>query len=243
MTGRKLQELIAKCLGDFYTRRMEIIRGIELKTILRRKNPYLYKALGTERAGDIVESILLAYISSSDETIFGNIFFEPIAKVVSGGTVSPSEGVDVAIEGPSKYTAFSIKSGPNPYNSSAKKRQNSEFLALRSRLLKLKKDFDPVLAYCYGRIGRRKSTSVIYREVAGQEFWEEITGDPEFYKKLIDLIDREVVAKKKRAYQTEWDRAVNKHSIEFGNLFCDKGGAINWEKLIEFNSGKRQQEK
>lgn len=237
-TNKEIQELIAKCLANFYTRRMEKIQEIRLKTILRRKNPYLYKALGTESATEIVERILAAYISSSDETIFGDVFFEPIAKAVSGGAVSPSEGVDVAIETDSKYLAISIKSGPNIFNSSQKQKQHTQFLSLRSRLLKLKKQFDPVLAYCYGRRHSDPTSKKLYREIAGQEFWEEITGDSEFYKKLITLIEKEVVAQKQQEYKAAWEQAVNKHVREFTSDFCRKNGSIDWEKLVEFNSGK-----
>ena len=48
---------------------------------------------------------------------------------------------------------------------------------LRSRLLKLHKEFDPVLAYSYGKKTSAPNEKKIYREVAGQLFWEEITGD------------------------------------------------------------------
>lgn len=149
--SNQLQKLIAENLNEFYKSRLQRLDDLKLKTVLRRKNPYLFKALNTEKASEIVEQILMAYISSSDETIFGDKFFEPIAKKVSGGTVSPSEGVDIAIETDDRYSAYAIKSGPNPFNSSAKKRQNDEFNSLRSRLIKLRKQFDPVLAYSYGR--------------------------------------------------------------------------------------------
>lgn len=240
MTTGKLRKLITKCLSDLYKRRMQKIEKLKLKTILRRKNPYLYKALGTESATEIIERILAAYISSSDETMFGDAFFEPIAKAVSGCAVSPSEGVDIALETDSKYIAFAIKSGPNIFNSSQKKRQNDEFLTLRSRLMKIKKQFDPVLAHCYGRKHGEPDGRKIYREISGQEFWEEITGDSEFYKKLIRHIRSEVVTRNRQEYKTAWGRAVNRYVGEFTNMFCDKKGAIDWEKLLEFNSGKKE---
>ena len=84
-------------------------------------------------------------------TIFGDAFFEPIAKLCSGGTVSPSEGVDVAIETNTVYKAVAVKSGPNIFNSSQAKRQDQEFRSLRSRLLKLHKQFDALLGHAYGR--------------------------------------------------------------------------------------------
>jgi len=149
--SKELEKLIEQSLNDFYKSRLGNLDKLKLKKVLRRKNPYLFKALYTEKAHELIEKILYAYISSSDETIFGDKFFEPIAKIVSGGVVSSAKGVDVEVETNDRYVAYAIKSGPNPFNSSAKTRQNDEFNELRSRLLKIKKQFDPVLAYSYGR--------------------------------------------------------------------------------------------
>ena len=237
MTSDELSHFISGRLGDFYQRRMQRLGSLKLKQILKRKNPYLFKAIGTQSATEIVEGILAAYLSSSDEGIFGDAFFEPIAKAVSGGVVSPSEGVDIAIEADTVYKAVSVKSGPNPYNSSQRKRQDQEFRALRSRLLKLKKQFDPILGHSYGK-SARPSMSVIYRDLAGQAFWEEITGDSDFYLKLIRLMRSQVIEKHRRAYKAAWDMAVNKYVREFTTVFCDHSGAIMWEALVKFNSGK-----
>ena len=146
MNSDELQQLITERLHDFYERRLRKIGTLKLKQVLRRKNPYLFKAIGNQSAAEIVEGLLAAYLSSSDEGLFGDAFFEPIAKAVSGGTVSPSEGVDIALETDTVYKAISVKSGPNPFNSSQQKRQDDEFRALRSRLQKLRKQFDPILA-------------------------------------------------------------------------------------------------
>jgi hypothetical protein len=130
---------------------MQRLQELKLKDILKRKNPYLFKAIGALKAAQVVEEILAAYLSSSDEGIFGDVFFEPIAKTVSGGVVSPSEGVDLAVETATVYKAISVKSGPTPFNSSQRKRQDDEFRALRQRLSKLRKQFDPILGHAYGR--------------------------------------------------------------------------------------------
>jgi len=195
----------------------------------------LFKALNTGKASEIVEQILFAYISSSDETIFGDRFFEPIAQQVSGGSVSPTPGVDLAIETNSKYSAYAVKSGPNPFNSSAKKRQNDEFSSLRSRLLKIRKEFDPVLAYSYGRTIKPPGKNQIYREIAGQAFWEELTEDSDFYLKLITLMG-DIPRKHMEKYKPQLDAAINRLTIEFATDFCHENGLINWEKLVEFVS-------
>lgn len=235
----RLQELIVKCLRDFYRRRMQRLNSLKLKQILLRKNPYLYKALGTQSATEIIEGILSAYLSSSDEGIFGDAFFEPIAKAVSGGVVSPSEGVDIAIETRTRYLAVSVKSGPNQYNSSQKKRQSDEFQTLRRRLMKLKKQFDAMLGHCYGKLHTDPSRTQIYRDRSGQEFWKELTGDKNFYIKLIQLMQESIILKHREEYRKAWQQAVNRYVREFTTDFCDTQGVIDWEKLLKFNSGTK----
>ena len=118
-----LEGKVAELLDDFYRRRTAKINELKLLNVLRRKNPYLFKALGIGKASEIVEGILAATVSSSDETLFGDAFFEPLAKFVSGGTVAPSEGVDVAIETDDTYRAIAVKSGPSVFNAQSRKRQ------------------------------------------------------------------------------------------------------------------------
>jgi hypothetical protein len=239
ITSSRLQLLIVSALGAFYRQRLAKINSLKLRQVLKRKNPYLFRAVGTQSAVEIVEKLLSAYISSSDETLFGDAFFEPVAKAVSGGVVAPSEGVDIAIEKKDRYLAIAVKSGPNPFNSSAKKRQDDEFRELRSRLLKLRKQFDALLGYCYGQKQRPAAGKYIYRESAGQAFWEEITGDSDFYMKLIRLMKQNVIDKHKDEYKNALDRAMNRYLQEFTSDFCRPDGAIDWEKLLEFNSGKK----
>jgi hypothetical protein len=236
VSSRELEQLISKCLKDFYARRLQRLNTIKLKTYLLRKNPYLYRAIGTEKAGEIVEEILKAYISSSDETIFGDAFFEPIAKLVSGGTVSPSEGVDIAVETSTTYKAIAVKSGPNPFNSSQKRRQSDEFATLRKRLYKIHKRFDPVVGHAYGKLETVPSKTQIYRDVSGQKFWLELTGDPGFYLKLIRLMKDEP-SEHRREYSKAWGAAVTRLTVEFAQEFCYKDYTIHWDKLTRFNSG------
>ena len=45
LNDQKLEKLISDCLNDFYQSRLQRLDKLKLKTILRRKNPYLFKAL------------------------------------------------------------------------------------------------------------------------------------------------------------------------------------------------------
>ena len=235
MNINELQDLISRCLQDFYERRVRRLEKLELKDFLRRKNPYLFKALGTQKASEIVEKVLTAYIGASDETMFGEAFFEPIACIASGAKVSDAEGVDFTIETEGCVLAVALKSGPNIYNASQKKRQSQEFLALRNRLYKLHKEFDPMLGHAYGRAKAEATKDLVYRRRSGQAFWTEVTGDPDFYLKLVSLMKEEPV-KHKQKYAPAWDAALNKFTAEFVQDFCFPDGRIDWEKLVRFVS-------
>jgi len=233
----KLDALIKKCLNDFYQRRLEKLKNLKLRQVFKRKNPYLFKALGTEQAPEIVKKVLEAYISSSDETIFGDAYFDQIARSLPSIIVSDAKGVDLIVEEEKAIHAYALKSGPNPYNASQKERQNTEFLELKHRLMKLQKQFDPVLAYAYGRKNRPSRGKWIYRESSGQEFWKEITGDDDFYLKLIRLM-REEPLKRIDEYKSDWDAVINRFTREFTQDFCFQDGHINWEKLTQFVSAR-----
>lgn len=235
MNADELEALISKCLQDFYNRRLQRLEKLKLKDILRKKNPYLFRALATEKASEIVERVLIAYIGASDETIFGDAFFEPIARIASGGKVSDAEGVDFIIESPDRVIAVALKSGPNIYNASQKKRQSQEFSAVRSRLYKLHKQFDPVLGHAYGRLKTEPSKDRVYRDRSGQAFWSEVTGDPDFYLKLIRLM-KDAPVKHKKEYAPAWDAAINRFTAGFIMDFCSPDGSIDWEKLARFVS-------
>jgi hypothetical protein len=105
-------------------------------------------------------------------------------------------------------------------------------------LYKLHKRFDPVLAAAYGRKNLEPRGKRTYRTVAGQRFWEEITGDPEFYIRLITLM-RDIPQRHRDAYRPEWEAAVNRLTQEFLRDFCHDDGHVNWEKLVAFVSAAK----
>src|SRR5260364_203543 len=68
---RQLCEFVERNIPDFHCRRLESLKRLKLKDILRRKNPYLFRAKNTFTAEELVRSILDAYLSSQEETLFG----------------------------------------------------------------------------------------------------------------------------------------------------------------------------
>ncbi|HUV06032.1 MAG TPA: PmeII family type II restriction endonuclease [Armatimonadota bacterium] len=234
----ELEALIHRSLDVFYQKRLQKLSELKLRETLRKKNPYLLRAIGVETAQEIVERLLQAFMSSSEETIFGNAFFEPIVKAVCSGVAAGGAGMDVVIETQDAYTIISIKSGPNWGNSSQVAKLQQDFMTANRVFSNrtLKKQFRALLGHCYGRVCSERGGKRIYSTLSGEAFWEEITGDPDFYLKLIRLM-RSYPATHKEKYQAEWTTTVNRFTQEFLNSFS-KGGKIDWEKLVRFNSGR-----
>ncbi len=230
---------IAKALETFYGTLIEKIDKLDIVKVMKRKNPYLYRAKAMENASEIVESVLGAFVSSSEETIFGNCFFEPIAIAASGGNKALAEGIDIMIQDNKTNTiyAVAVKSGPSVFNADSKKRQEQNFTAASKLAQQAKARYEAYIGYCYGKkkdSGRGKPK--MYQELAGKRFWTELTGDEEFYIKIIGFmgtLPEQYVASYKESYNKAFNRLVR----EFSNDFCKEDGSIDWEKLVEFNSG------
>jgi len=230
---------IAVALENYYKSLIEKIDGLDVVKIMKRKNPYLYRAKAMENASDIVNSVLNAFISSSEETIFGNYFFEPIAIAASGGNKALAEGVDIMIQDNDSNTiyAFAVKSGTSVFNADSKKRQEQNFMAASKLAQQAKARFEAYIGYAYGKKKMSdRGTPKIYQELAGKKFWEELTGEEDFYLKIIRFMGT-LPEQYVSAYKESYNKAFNRLVREFSNKFCKEDGSIDWEKLVEFNSG------
>ena len=65
-------------IGNFHSKRLQRLETLKLSEILKRKNPYLFKAKNILTAQDLVKTLLDAHLSSQEETIFGD-FLEGLA--------------------------------------------------------------------------------------------------------------------------------------------------------------------
>jgi len=232
-------ETVAFALDDFYKSLIGKLDALDIKAIMRRKNPYLFRAKAMNGASQIVESLLTAFVSSSEETIFGNVFFEPLATAAGQGQKALAEGIDIMIEREDTVYAIAVKSGTSVFNAASRKKQEQNFMAAQKLAQQAKKRFVPIVGYGYGK----KTTSTrglpkFYLELAGQDFWAELTGDNDFYLKLIRYMES-LPEKYIEDFDTAYQKAANKLVREFTTEFCREDGSIDWEKLVEFNSGRK----
>ena len=230
---------IANGLDNFYKSLIDKTNKLDIKKIMKRKNPYLYRAKAVQNANDIVSSVLDAFVTSSEETIFGNCFFEPLAIAASGGSKALAEGVDIMIEKKEENTiyAVAVKSGTSVFNADSKKRQEQNFAAAAKLAKQAKARYEAIIGYGYGK--KRvtgKGVPKMYQELAGQEFWAELTGEDDFYLKIIQFMG-ELPEQYLEDYQKSYNNAMNRLLKQFTTEFCKDTGEIDWDKLVKFNSG------
>ncbi|MBR1759857.1 MAG: winged helix-turn-helix transcriptional regulator [Schwartzia sp.] len=237
----EVKKAIANALENFYNSLLSKLDAIDLKTIMKSKNPYLYRAKSMQTSADIIESILQAFVSSSEETIFGNCFFEPIAIAACRGTKSATRGVDIELHDTTDNIKYfvAVKSGTSIFNADSMKKQGENFEEAQRTLRTSggRIGFSAIVGYAYGtktETGRGKAK--IYEEVAGEEFWEALTGDKDFYTKIISYMGT-LPEQYIEDYRTAYNKASNRLIRDFSIEFCNSDGTINWEKLVDYNSG------
>lgn len=244
MSKLNLQEVsqyVEQNIGTFHTKRLEKLEKLNFKELLKRKNPYLFKAKNILTAQDLVKNLLDAYLQSQEETLFGD-FLEGLAifvcKKVFGGVKSRVlEGIDLEFSKNGFYYIIEIKSGPNWGNSSQIKKMRENFKNAAKELLKQNKNLKiiAVNACCYGV--ENKPNKGDYQKICGQEFWQLISDCPTLYTDIIEPLGHQAKEKNDEFFKA-YAKVVNQFTLKFSQEFCDNG-VINWQKIVEFNSKKK----
>jgi len=228
---------VEKNIGTFHEKRLNRLENLKLNDILKRKNPYLFKAKNILTAQDLVQTILDAYLSSQEETIFGD-FLEGLAIFINnkvyGGQKSSAEGIDLEFKKEKIKYIVSIKSGPNWGNSSQIRKMEDNFKKAKKILHtgSSKMHIIAVNGCCYGR--DKKPDKGEYQKLCGQEFWAFISGNDLLYTDIIEPLGHKA-KERNEEFIEQYSQILNKFTLEFGNKFC-VDGKINWEKLVQFNS-------
>ena len=223
----------------FHQRRLESLTGLSLLKVLKRKNPYLFRAKNLLTAPELVKGILDAHLSSQEETIFGG-FLEELAIHVCqkafGGRKSSAEGIDLEFERNTIYYLVSIKSGPNWGNSGQIKKMVQNFAKAR-RILGTNRKSQKIICVngcCYGVEPSEEKDE--YWKKCGQSFWSFISGDDSLYVTIVEPLGFRAKERNEQ-FQNEYAKVINRFTKEFIAVFCDADGAISWRKLVSFNSG------
>lgn len=228
-------------IGDFHKKRISSLDMLKLSNILKRKNPYLFKAKYILTAEEIIKGLVDAHISSNEETIFGD-WLEGLAiyinKKVYGGWKSGVTGIDLEFNKDGIRYIVNIKSGPNWGNSSQIAKMISDFKTAKKAIRTSNSGINitAINGCCYGR--DNNSDKGNYFKYCGQKFWEFISGNTNLYTKIIEPLGHRA-KEKNEDFMKSYSQMINKFTLEFGKEFCNSDGAIDWEKLVKFNSSTK----
>ena len=233
-----VQEYVNENIGVFHDGRIDSLQNLELERLLK-KNPYMFRAKNILTASEMVSGFMEAFLSSSEEELFGE-FLEGLAIFVaqqtSGGYKSTSKGVDLEFINEGVHYVVQIKSGPNWGNSSQQNQLETDLRVavnqVRQRTTEL--NVRAVLGICYGKT--RTNFLRGYLKVVGQNFWYFISENRQLYTEIVEPIGYRAREHNERYLRSKAE-VVNRMTKDFLDDFCNPAGAIDWNKLIETTCG------
>ena len=235
---QEVYEYVEKHISIFHQRRLDYVQNkVDLLKILKQKNPYLFRAKNVLTAQDLIKGFLDAFLQSQEETLFGD-FIEGLAIFVCdkvyGAKKSELTGIDLEFEKDGVMHVVEIKAGWNWGNSSQIRQLNINFENAKKLVLaKTGKKVIAVNGCCFGKYNKPDKGG--YLKLCGQRFWELISGNEKLYIDIIEPIGYKT-KEKNEEFAENYAQIINKLTLEFSQKFCDDG-KINWEKLVEYNSG------
>ena len=235
---KDVTQYVEENIGTFHQKRIAGLNDLKLGKVLGKKNPYLFKAKYILTAQDIIKSLTDAFISSQEETIFGD-WLEGLAIFINGkvydGRKSGIPGIDLEFDKGGVRYIVTIKSGPNWGNSSQIGKMRADFKTAQKTLRTSNSQLNitAVNGCCYGR--DNNSDKGDYFKYCGQKFWEFVSGDTDLYTKIIEPLGHQAKERNDDFIQS-YSQMINKFTKEFADTFFIFYGSIDWDKLVRFNS-------
>jgi hypothetical protein len=234
----RVRDFVNENIVDFHGHRIKSLEELKLDKLLTN-NPYLFKANNITTAGELIAGLLDAFLSSSEEELFGD-FLERLAvftaEMTCGGQESATPRVDLEVINDGVQYVISIGSGPSLGDSSQQDKLEQDLKNAVIRIIQSKRggNVRPVLGICYGKT----KTSYLrgYMKVVGQNFWYLISENRDLYTDIIQPIGYRS-KDHNEIFLAEKSRVTNRFTKQFIDRFCDADGTIDWVKLVEFNSG------
>ena len=197
-----------------------------------RKNPFLFRIRGAQNAEDLAWKVLDAVMSSSEETIFGDVLEDLaiiICKHARGGQKSGIENIDLEYTDPAGARVLvQVKSGVNWGNSSQKKALKEAFAKATTILRQRNRQMHVrcVEGSCYG------PSEILdlgtHEKIVGYAFWEEISG----WSGTADAVMKLIGEYAQNGLHTTREAA---HALIVNYLY-ERGvaeeGVLHWDKLL-----------
>lgn len=242
-------------VDPFFINRIKKLKGLTLigrkDSLLRRKNPYLFRTKNIQTSGDFVKYALDAFLSSSEETMFGNLLENlaiHICSQIFDGYKAPTKvmkSVDLVFSRDGVRYIVGIKSGPDWGNQDQKDRMASNFKTVREYLRQNGETMEIIgVNGCMYGVDENpwkqnnEDSELSYYKYCGQRFWEFISGDKDLYLRIIQPLGEEA-RKRSEEYDNLYNGKINELTSMFSANFIGDDNQIDWVKLIRYVSSSK----
>ena len=238
---KSILQYVKENIGTFHSKRIDSLDNLSLKKVIKRKNPYLFKAKHILTAQDFIKSLVDAHISSNEETIFGD-WLEGLAIFINnkvyGGWKSSTKGIDLEFTKDKIRYIVNIKSGPNWGNSSQIEKMKADFITAKKTMRTSNSNLNviSVNGCCYGKDNNPDKGD--YFKYCGQRFWHFISNNINLYTEIIEPLGYKA-KEKNDEFMKSYSQMINKFVVAFAKDFCDNGN-INWQKIVQYNSASQK---
>lgn len=235
---KEIHTSLGKFTGNLHSRLIQIARKPE--TLLTRRNIFLYRIrAASKKADEIIQNMIDARLSSSEETIFGNIL-EECAEIScrhgKDGRKSGITGIDLEyVDNIHTRVLIQVKSSKNWGNSSQKKQLLKNFQNA-SKILKQSHSITNVRCIEGVSYGKKSIKYLGTHEIfVGAHFWNEISGWDDLYYYLFKCVCQHATNGLQDLQEIK--SRTNNDVIEFmrGEMLLD-GEYIHWNKLLNYVS-------
>ncbi|MBK9406032.1 MAG: cytosolic protein [Ignavibacteria bacterium] len=239
---KDVSQYVEQNIGTFHQKRIQSLDKLKLSKVLKRKNPYLFRAKYVLTADQLIRGIVDAHISSNEEAIFGD-WLEGLAIFVIGkvysGRKSGITGIDFEFDKNKIRYIVAVKSGPNWANSRQLAEMKTSFKTAIKTLRTSNSNLQVVAVNgcCYGC--DNKPDKGDYYKFCGQTFWEFISGNINLFTEIVEPLGFKA-KEKNDDFLKSYSKMLNKFTKEFTNEYCKNNGEIDWDKLVRFNSGAKK---
>ena len=208
---------------------------------LIRKNPFLYRARSFDNSADkLANRLIEAYLSSSEETKFGDILEEIailVCQAAKEGRKSSTQGIDLEYDENNVRTLIQIKSGMNWGNSSQRKRLLTDFSSARkvvwqnTNFIRGEQALEVrcVEGICYGP-SQTKNLDTHFK-IVGNDFWKEISGWRGSAQAVLNVIGIHAGNGLSEARDNARVKLVSYLRIQG---IANPNGEICWDRLLDF---------
>jgi len=233
------EDFVSKQANQFFQQRIHVLEYLTLPQIISG-NPYLLTFSGHRLfdASCLIEMWLGTTLLANDTLLFDK-FLENTAILLfthlfQWRKLSQTEQV-IALETPKNLQVAYVKARVNSV-APLSTRDSIESLQIQARQLEntSNKLVHPILGICWGPDETVNLQDL--RIISGRSFWSLIANGTRLFDEILATFSSSTL-KHSEIYEYKKAATLNKLTREFIERFCNADGAIDWLRLVEFNSG------